>query len=275
MAALVSVQGVKDRLTALGASPNKALGQNFLVSGEALSAMVQWLGEENPLPILEIGPGLGGMTEALIAHAPKVVAVEKDAVLAEGLRGYFPAEKLTVLTGDFLKAALEEIHALLGGGPFLVAGNLPYYITTPICLKLLSAGLPIQRMLLMVQKEAMDRFFAAPGDRVYGPLRVMTALGYEASPLLTLSPASYYPQPTVSSGVVALEGKEELPPKQLLGFLEGVFAQRRKTILNNLLGMGLTKDRAMAVLETAGVAPGVRAESLPPDTLFALYRANV
>ena len=216
--------------------------------------------------MLEIGPGLGALTEPLLARARRVCAVEIDPALCQALQALFGQEpRFTLLQGDFLKADWEEIQAILGG-PFSVAANLPYYVTTPICLRLLSCGLPIPRMALMAQTECADRFFAQPGSRQYGPLAVLAQYYYQPRALCSLSPADYYPQPGVDSQVVALESRNRPFLPQFAGFLQQAFAMRRKTLRNNLKAYpGL--DAALASLD---LDPGCRAEALSPQQLASL-----
>lgn len=268
---LVSPAGIRERLSAFGLTPNKALGQNFLADQAALCALLAAL-PAGRLPVLEVGPGLGALTGGLLARAERVVAVEKDAAMAAALRSLIPDPRLTVIEADFLKADLFELHAMLGGGEFVVAGNLPYYITTPCVLKLLSSGLPIRALLLMLQQEAAERFFARPGDRVYGPLTVLAACGYKSEEVLRLSPAAYYPQPDVHSAVVLLTQSAAAPPNGFLPFLQAAFAMRRKTLVNNLLGYGLPRGRALSALAALAIPDGARAEALSPETLLGLYR---
>ncbi len=267
---LVSPAGIRERLAAFGLTPNRALGQNFFADEAALSALLAALPRDR-LPVLEIGPGLGALTTGLLSCSDRVVAVEKDAAMVSVLRTLLPDDRLSVVEGDFLKTDLSELHANLGGGEIIVAGNLPYYITTPAVLKLLDSGLPMRALLFMLQQEAAERFFAKPGDRVYGPLTVTAACGYEVSDVLRLSPAAYYPQPDVHSAVVLLTRKAELP-SGFLSFLQGVFAMRRKTLMNNLLGMGTAREKAQEVLTELSLPEGIRAEALAPEALLGLYR---
>lgn len=267
---LVSPTGIRERLAAFGLTPNRALGQNFLADEAALSALLAALPRDR-LPVLEIGPGLGALTAGLLSCSDRVIAVEKDAAMVSVLQSLLPDNRLTVIEGDFLKADLAALHAGLGGGEIMIAGNLPYYITTPAVLRLLDSGLPMRALLFMLQQEAAERFFAQPGDRVYGPLTVAAACGYAISDVLRLSPAAYYPQPDVHSAVVLLTRKAELP-SGFLSFLQGVFAMRRKTLMNNLLGMGIAREEAKAALSVCDISEGVRAEALPPEALLGLYR---
>lgn len=244
---------------------NRALGQNFFIDGQLLERLVKEAGFGTE-PVLEIGPGLGALTEPLLKHCSRVTAVEKDAFLYEQLPKLVPSERLTLINGDILR---QDVGTLMGT-PFSAAGNLPYYITTDIVTMLLKL-LP-ETMLLMTQKEAAARFFAKPGDRVYGPVAIVTSLYYEASELAELDPAQYYPQPDVRSSVTLLKKKPrtDLPGSApFLRFCANTLAQRRKTLINVL---GKT-DAAYAALEKTGLDPAVRAETLPPETFLALYRA--
>ena len=266
----MSAAFIKNQLEQLGLTPNKALGQNFLADEEAICRIA---GAACPpgMPVLEIGPGLGALTAALMERAPGVTAVEIDTAMIKALNARFPEDKrLRVIHGDFLKT---DLRALMGaqGEAFAVAGNLPYYITTPIISRLLCCPLPIERMTLMLQKEAARRFFAGPGTKLYGPVAILTALCYSARVLMTLSPASYYPQPEVDSQVVVLERRAgAVTPPGLPRFLDIAFAMRRKTLVNNLRAAGLSAAQGAALLESCGVSAGARAEELTPEQLALL-----
>lgn len=244
-------------------TPNRALGQNFLVDDGCLAEIAR-AAEGGGMPVLEIGPGLGSLTRALLPEAAAVLAVEKDARLAEILRETLPDPRLTVVTRDFLDA---DVPVPAEDGGYVVAANLPYYVTTLIAEKLLRLH-PL-RMTLMVQAEAAGRFFAAPSDRVYGPLAVTAAAYYRAERILDAPRSSFFPQPDVDSTVVRLtrrDGAPALPPARLLGFCKLAFAMRRKTIQNNLKSVPGAAD----ALETLGIPPTARVETLPPETLLAL-----
>ena len=245
---------------------NPALGQNFCVEGALLSAAAARVCLPD-LPVLEIGPGLGALTEELLPRAGRVVAVEKDAFLAGLLPQLLPDTRLQVVTGDILRA---DVPALMGDSPYVVAGNLPYYITTPIVERFLPL-LP-ERMLFMVQKEAAARFFAAPGERVYGAVSVLSQVYYRPEPLFSVPRHCYYPQPEVDSAVVLLTKKAPadlaaLPaPDALLRFVRTALAMRRKTLVNNFPRDG----RVAALLPAQGIPENVRAETLSPQTLAQL-----
>ncbi|MBO4563776.1 MAG: ribosomal RNA small subunit methyltransferase A [Clostridia bacterium] len=260
----------RELLTEYGLTPNKALGQNFLVDEEAIERIVSAAAGPG-LPVLEIGPGLGALTAPLAESGLPIAAVELDAAMCGVLSSALP-ENAAVINADFLKADLGLIHEKLGGGEISVVGNLPYYITSPICMRLLTEGLPIRRMTLMMQKEAADRFTAEPGDKNYGPLTVLAQLLYSIRQELSLSPASYFPQPEVSSCVLVLDRSGFSLPAPLPRLLKSAFAMRRKTLLNNLSAMGMTKTAAAELIEKAGLPPSVRAEALRPEDFVRLSR---
>lgn len=267
-APLLSARGVKERLLAYGLQPNKALGQNFLINETARDAMLEGLGA---LPAYEIGPGLGALTQGLLRGGRQVTAVEKDAAMARILEETLGGDTLRVMHRDALLVRPAEIAGWMGGAPFCVAGNLPYYITSQLVLQLLGSNLPILQMVLMVQEEAAARFFARPGERVYGPLRVLCACSFEAKLLTTLSPADYFPQPAVRSAVVRLEGDIRKAPGGFSAFLQGAFAMRRKTLLNNLLQIGLAREPALDAVSQLGLPADIRASAMEPMALLELY----
>ena len=309
---------IKRALSEAGLRPNAALGQNFCVDEARLAAIVD-AADVAGRPVLEVGPGLGALTEPLLARAARVIAVEKDAALAALLSRRLAAAgaRLAVYTADILRfdvaAAMEAAPAAPGnpaapggshspaapgapggsapgnpaapgsfhspgapgssgapGAAFCVAGNLPYYITTPIVERLLPL-LPLS-LTLMVQREAAARFSAGPGARVYGPVAVFSQLYYTVRHVMDVPRESYYPQPDVDSSVVHLARRDALPdaePAALLAFLHRAFAMRRKTLWNNLA----RAPQAAAALAALDLPADVRAEALPPAALLAVFQA--
>lgn len=283
---------IKRALSEAGLRPNAALGQNFCVDEARLAAIAD-AADVAGRPVLEVGPGLGALTEPLLARAARVVAVEKDAALAALLSRRLAAAgaRLAVYTADILRfdvaAAMEaapgnpaapgssDSPAAPGssgnpGAAFCVAGNLPYYITTPIVERLVPL-LPLS-LTLMVQREAAARFSAGPGARVYGPVAVFSQLYYTVRHVMDVPRDSYYPQPDVDSSVVHLARRDALPdaePAALLAFLHRAFAMRRKTLWNNLA----RAPQAAAALAALGLPADVRAEALPPAALLAVFQA--
>ncbi len=257
-----SISFVKTALSALNTNPNRALGQNFCIDGERLSACVDRM--RLAKNVIEIGPGLGGLTELLLLKGASVTAVEKDAAMAAYLSGSLPDPDLAVVCGDALKYRYTD-----EAQPVSVVGNLPYYITTPLCAAVLKS-LPAS-FYCMVQKEAADRFFAQPKDKTYGPLSILTALYYDAETLSAFAPDCFYPSPEVQSVFVGMTKKPDAPdddPAALFGFCTALLSMRRKTIKNNLKSY-LNADEA---LRSLGISPETRAETLPPKMFLALFR---
>ena len=254
---------VQAALSAQGHAPNKNLGQNFCVDGEKLTAFVHALPLEGQT-VLEIGPGLGGLTELLLAAGARVYAVEKDPRLYAFLKEDLQHPNLTLILGDCLKTDYRFLP-----GDFFAVGNLPYCITADAVNMLLS--LAPKGMLLMLQQEAAERFFAEPGQKIYGPTAMVTGLYYTPSRLGTLPPEAYYPAPTVTSALVRLVRRADAPtesPKELLKFAAACLRMRRKTLYNNLTNVpGL-----MDMLAQMGLSPSVRGEALTGEQLLELYR---
>ncbi len=264
---------IKAKLERLNMRANAALGQNFLCDDEAADKIARAAADDGAWQVLEIGPGLGALTEKLLLYARSVTAVEIDSGMVRALDEEFAAPiesgNLTIVHSDILKFDFDSLE-----GQFIAAGNLPYYITTPIVLSLLRRAKRIPRMVLMVQKEAARRFFARPKDSVYGPLAITAQLFYNCETLSSLTPASYYPQPEVDSEVVLLKRRTDAPdidPALFCRFLENIFAMRRKTVYNNLKSIMPSAEAANAALERAGIAPSARAEALSIAELVRLY----
>ena len=247
-----------------GFVPNKALGQNFLSSETIIEAILDAAQIEGKR-VLEIGPGTGALTEGLLFRAGFLAAVEKDGRLCELLTERF-GEKMTLVHADVLDA---DIPALMGSDPWHAVGNLPYYATTPIVLRMLSL-LP-ESMTLMVQKEAAPRFFAPPKDRVYGPVAVVTGCFYDAKVVVNAPRSCFNPPPEVDSVVVRLarNAQPAVDGAAFLSFLKQAFSMRRKTLYNNLS----KDDRIFATLDELRFPTDARAEALPPEALLKLFLA--
>jgi len=259
-----NIQTVKELLTELGRAPNKALGQNFFVDGPRLQSLADAMNVDGAA-VLEIGAGLGALTELLLPRAQTLYAVELDSALCDILRR-FKDPKLQILCGDCLKLDYSFLPP-----DFVAAGNLPYYITTPIAEMLLT--LNPSEITLMVQKEAAARFFAAPGDKTYGPVAILSQLFYEPKLLAELPESCYWPQPTVRSCVVQLRKRDrfQIPDSRhqdFLSFIKQCLRMRRKTLLNNLKGW----PAAASILEQMNLSPSIRAEALTPEQFLTLFR---
>ena len=255
-------------LSAFHLRASKRLGQNFLVDRSVVQGIVEAAELSPEDTILEIGPGIGTLTQGLAETGASVVAVELDkklpAVLAETLKGY---DNVQIVPGDILKLDIPEILGLRAGERFKVVANLPYYITTPIIMTLLEQRLPIERLVTMVQKEVAVRMTARPGSKDYGALSI--AVQYFTVPRMVMDvpPRAFMPAPEVTSAVVACHVQEHptvQPQDEKLFFrlVRAAFGQRRKTLLNALTGAGLTKEQTRAGLAAVGIEEQMRGEQL-------------
>lgn len=259
---IASPEYVKRILEREGLSPNRNLGQNFFVNGDRLTHLLEGIPLKG-IQVLEIGPGLGALTEILLSKGARIIAIEKDPNMVRLLSEAFISSSLTILEGDCLKLCpkLDLTH-------FTAAGNLPYFITADI-IKMLFKMRP-EQMILMLQKEAAERFFAAPSDKNYTPLGAAVNLYYSIKKLDDISPDNYIPSPNVYSSMVHLKKRENAPeydPDSLLSFFEKCFRMRRKTLVNNLSMYPNVKE----VLFDLNLSSCIRGEALSPDLLLSLY----
>ena len=262
-------------LQTFGLKAKKRFGQNFLINEKVVQAIAQAAQIGPGDLVLEIGPGIGTLTQALAETGAQVKSVEIDQsllpVLAKTLEGYTNVE---IIPGDVLKVDLGEITQ---HEPFTVAANLPYYITTPIIFALLEQQLPLKRLVVMVQKEVAERMTAGPGTKDYCPLSL--ALQYYSEPRLALSvPArDFMPAPKVDSMVVVCEKREQPPvdadPKLFFQVVRAAFSQRRKMLSNCLKSLGLSSDQVKTLMERAGIDGKRRGESLSMEEFGKLTKA--
>jgi 16S rRNA (adenine1518-N6/adenine1519-N6)-dimethyltransferase len=263
-------------LRAFGLHASKRLGQNFLVDEAVVDGIVAAAGVKAGEAVLEIGPGIGTLTQGLLEAGARVVAVELDrrlvTVLAETLSGY---ENVRVVHGDILKIDILREMATV---PFKVVANLPYYITTPILMLLLEQRIPATVLVAMVQKEVAARMVAAPGGKDYGALSV--AVQYYTAPEIAfvVPPQSFVPAPAVESAVIRCVVRNR-PPVALaeeaafFRVVKAAFAQRRKTLANALKGAGLAPADTAAMLAAAGIDGGRRGETLSLAEFAAVANA--
>jgi 16S rRNA (adenine1518-N6/adenine1519-N6)-dimethyltransferase len=253
------------------------LGQNFLADPQAAGRIAAAFGDLAARTVVEIGPGRGAITGALAARAAHVLAVELDPELAAELRTRFAPERVTIIEQDVLDFDFAAT-ASTAGERLCIAGNLPYYITSQILLKLAASHKALETAVLMVQREVTDRVTAQPGSREFGLLSVTMQMYGPVEPLFTLPPGAFSPPPEVYSTVFrwrfasrfAELGVEE---KGFLRFARQAFAQKRKTLANNLRAAGIAPDATAAAMEKAQIDPRARAESLPLETMAALWRS--
>jgi 16S rRNA (adenine1518-N6/adenine1519-N6)-dimethyltransferase len=281
MVNLASVSTIRELLSRFEISPLKQLGQNFLCDAHMLAAIADSAELDGGKSVLEIGPGLGALTQQLALRAGKVVAVEIDKGLLPVLE-YTLADfsNVEVIHGDILKQDLHQLHEKLGGGAFAVCANLPYYITTPIIMNLLESGLPITTLSFLIQKEVAERMAARPGSKNYGSLSIAVQYYTDVEIVTKVPPTCFVPQPGVDSIVVRLRKKAapgvSVPDEELFFALTRcAFAMRRKTLANNIAAssLGLTREQAQLLLENCGLSPTVRGEALSLAEFGALAGA--
>ena len=255
---------------------SKKLGQNFLIDADIVRGIVDAADIRPGERVLEIGPGIGTLTQGLAEAGAEVTAVELDkklpAVLAKTLEGY---ENVRIVQGDILKVNIPEI---MGSEPFKVAANLPYYITTPIIMTLLERRLPISRLVTMVQKEVADRMVAEPGTKAYGALPVAVQYYTQPHVELDVAPRSFIPAPEVDSVVIVCHGREEpqvtvADEKLFFRVVRAAFGQRRKTLSNALKGAGFDKELIRTALPAAGIDGTRRGETLSLTEFAAIATA--
>ncbi|MBQ7385139.1 MAG: 16S rRNA (adenine(1518)-N(6)/adenine(1519)-N(6))-dimethyltransferase RsmA [Ruminococcus sp.] len=281
MERLSDIGEIKRILGAHGFTFSKAMGQNFLINPSVCPRMAQLCGADDKTGVLEIGPGIGVLTNELCKIAKKVVSVELDTrllpVLAETLDefGNFKVINADVMKLDLNKVIEEEFE----GMDVVVCANLPYYITSPIIMKLLEDKLPIKALTVMVQKEAADRLCAKVGSRESGAVTVAVNYYSEAEKLFSVSRGSFMPAPNVDSAVIRLNVADKprvdvKDEKLFFKMIKSAFAQRRKTISNSITsGLGISKDDLNNACEKAGVSPTARAEALTLEELGNLSNA--
>ena len=261
----------------------KKFGQNFLIDPHVLDKIIAAAEITKDDFVLEIGPGIGTLTQYLAEAAREVVAVEIDSslipILEDTLSSY---DNVSVINEDVLKVDLKKLAEERNGGkPIKVVANLPYYITTPIIMGLFESHVPLKSLTVMVQKEVALRMQAGPGTKDYGALSL--AVQYYADPYLSANvpPNCFMPRPNVGSAVIRLTRFEETPVKVtdealLFRLIRASFNQRRKTLQNGLVNspeLHFSKEQVAAAIETLGVSPSVRGEALTLEQFAALCNA--
>ena len=259
---------------------SKSLGQNFLSDIHIIEDIVDGSDIEPEDLVIEIGPGMGVLTAAAAERAGKVIAVEIDKklipILKETLAEY---DNVEVINADIMKTDLTEIveaNRPADGGKVRVIGNLPYYITTPIIMKLLEESVPADSITIMMQKEVADRIKAGPGGKDYGALTVAVGFYCTITHVADAPKEVFVPRPKVDSTVIRLDLRKECPvdlidQKIFFETVKGGFGQRRKTLLNSLTGVrGLPKPEIADALDAAGIDQKRRAETLSLDEFAAV-----
>lgn len=277
---LTDISTIKKVMGENGVTFSKGLGQNFLVNPTVCPRMADAVREstDGKIGVLEIGAGVGVLTKELLERCEKVVCVELDTrlfpVLDDTLAGY---DNFTLVSGDILKIDLAKtIGDNFKDMEVFVCANLPYYITSPVIMRLLEEKLPFKKIIVMVQKEAGDRLCAKVGTRESGAVTVAVNYYAKARKLFDVSRGSFMPSPNVDSCVIELDLTKKgvykvLDEELFFKMVKSAFAQRRKTILNSLSsGMGIDKNKIAEAVEKAELSPTARAEALTMEQLVEL-----
>ncbi len=243
---------------------SKKLGQNFLIKRSIVDEIVHAAELTPGEPVLEVGPGIGTLTQGLAQSGADVTAIELDRRLLEVLDTTLASyDNVRIIHGDVLKL---DVPSIMNHKPFKVVANLPYYITTPIIMSLLESKLPIERLVVMVQKEVALRMVAKPGTKDYGALSVAVQYYTEPDIVLDVPPKSFLPAPAVTSSVIRCVLRDKPPvdvidEKLFFRVVKAGFAQRRKTFANTMKTTGLSKDRIEELLAKANIDGQRRGET--------------
>lgn len=244
--------------------PEAGFGQNFLCDEDIIKGIIDAAGIKPGDTVLEIGPGIGALTEYLSKMDINLICVEIDKRLVSYLRGAYP--DIEIIDSDFLKLknyGAEKID--------VVISNLPYYIMTDIMMKVFEEAVNSRKIVYMVEEAALDRILCKSGTKSYGPLAVVSELYGDIHIEMKVPGTSFVPQPRTTSAVISFDCYDDRPDKALMNFIKKCFMQRRKTLSNNL--KGFDNDKFNACLDEIGYEKGVRAEVLEPSDFRDLYNA--
>ncbi|WP_178199943.1 16S rRNA (adenine(1518)-N(6)/adenine(1519)-N(6))-dimethyltransferase RsmA [Massilicoli timonensis] len=275
--AIATPSRTKEILETYDLFTKKNYGQNFLIEPGIVEKIARSAVISDHCVVIEIGPGIGALTQQLAYLAQKVIAFEIDERLPKILRETLAEfDNVEIVNQDFLKvdiAAYVKSYTEQGYN-VVVAANLPYYITTPILFQLFEAQAPIASITVMMQKEVADRFSAKPNSKDYNALSIITQYRCEVKPLMKVPSSVFQPKPAVDSAVVQFflkKKQDQIEEEPFFAMIKGCFKQRRKTMLNNFGAFLQDKEKAMQYLESAGIDAKCRAESLTLEQFIRLY----
>ena len=264
-----------------GIFAKKKFGQNFLIDSNIVMKIVKTANITKETNVIEIGPGIGAMTEILAKEAGKVLCFEIDEDMVNILNEEIKNDNVKIVNKDFLKVDLdEEMRYFIEPKNIVVVSNLPYYITTPIIFKLLEYSKKIEKMVFMVQKEVSERLTAKPGSKEYGSLSVLIELNGTMKKEFNVSRNCFYPVPNVDSEIVSMEinkNDSALKNDPIFGkFIQNIFEMKRKTLANNICKKtNFSRDDLNKILQKLGLSESVRAESLSLNQISKIYEALV
>ncbi|HBV68814.1 MAG TPA: 16S rRNA (adenine(1518)-N(6)/adenine(1519)-N(6))-dimethyltransferase [Clostridiales bacterium] len=266
---LYSPKVMKDILDKYGFKFSKSLGQNFLIDGNIINRIADTAELDENSGVLEIGPGFGTLTQVLCAKAKKVVAIEVDKSLERVHHETLNYDNLKIIYDDFMRVDVDKlIKEEFEGLDVKIVANLPYYITTPIIMKILEEKYKISKIVVMVQKEVAQRLNSAPGSKEYGAITLAVQYRADTSIAMIVPNSVFMPRPKVDSAVIAFDilknPRINVEDEDLLfSVIKASFGQRRKTLLNGLCNnLKISKEIVKEALEDAGIDPGIRGETL-------------
>ena len=280
---LANLSATRELLDEFGLATKHRLGQNFLIDNHVIEHIMELAHLDGGEHVLEVGPGIGTLTLALVQEAARVTSIEMDPELEPVLAAHEAEhENFRYIMGDALKVPLERIIEVGGSGPQMLVANLPYNVAATIILTFFERMPSIQSAVVMVQKEVADRIAARPGTKAYGAYTAKLALHGRVTGRFEVPPRCFMPAPHVDSAVVRIDrdgtlahmaAADGLDLDEVASVVDAAFLQRRKTIRNSLAQAGVPKDALDAALEAAGIAPTVRAETLEPAVFVRLAGA--
>ena len=274
---LASPGATRALLEAYGLATKHSLGQNFLVNNRVIEKIMDLAELAPDERVLEVGPGIGTLTLALLSEAGRVVSVEMDRELEPVLSAHAAAHPtFAYLMGDALRVPAEKIAEAAGGEPTALVSNLPYNVAATIILAFFQTMPALRRAVVMVQAEVADRICAGPGSRTYGAYTAKLALLARVTGRFEVGPGNFMPPPHVNSAVVRLDrapmvALELVEPVSAV--IDAAFAQRRKTIRNSMSASGYDRGELDAAFAACGISPTCRAETLAPEDFVRLYEA--
>ena len=275
---LANLSATRDLLNEFGLATKHRLGQNFLVDNHVIEHIMELAALTGAEHVLEVGPGIGTLSLALVQEAAHVTAIEMDSELEPVLHAHeIDHPNFRYIMGDALKVPLERVVEVGGSEPTMLVANLPYNVAATIILEFFEHMPSLTAAVVMVQKEVADRIAAQPGTKAYGAYTVKLSLYGEVTGRFEVPPRCFMPAPHVESAVVRIDRVDapaDAPaPDTVAQVVEAAFAQRRKTIRNSMSANGFDKELLDRACAAAGVAPTARAETLSRDTFLALTHA--
>lgn len=277
---LANPTATREMLEAFGLATKHRLGQNFLIDNHVIERIMDLAELSGSERVLEVGPGIGTLTLALVQDALHVTSIEMDSELEPVLAAHaMDHSNFSFIMGDALKVPQEAIAKASGGEPTVLVANLPYNVAATIILQFFQTMPRLQRAVVMVQKEVADRIGAQAGTKAYGAYTVKLSLYGEVTGRFEVPPRCFMPAPHVDSAVVRIDRNElelqqaALAPEDIARVVDAAFAQRRKTIRNSMSSNGFEKDALDAAFVQSGIAPTARAETLTTAQFIELARA--